>query len=164
MSVRAGGQELVEAWLAGACSATAAWSAGRVGTCDAGIVRVDLLAGAAVAAAAGNGWTTDAMGSPTAGATRWAFRSYAAWLGPTPDAATELTNMPPISAKRANRSIYSTITMAATFPNGEVLVVEPFRSLKSLIVISGRGKAAVVRRGGAGGRPGRRAGTGRQLR
>ena len=69
MSVWPGGQELGEAWLAGACSAAAGWSAGCVGTWDAGMVRVDVLAGA-MAAAAGNAWTADAVDCPTAGAAR----------------------------------------------------------------------------------------------
>ena len=106
MSVRPDGQGLSEAWLAGACSAAAGTSAGRRATWDAGMVRVDVLARAIVAAGAGNASTTEAMDSPTAGAAREAFRSYAAWLVTVPDAAAELTRKPPITAKPASRFIY----------------------------------------------------------
>ena len=96
------------------------------------MVRVDVLARAIVAAGAGNASTTEAMDSPTAGAAREAFRSYAAWLVTAPDAAAELTRKPPITAKPASRFIYlSNITVAVTFSNGEALAAEPFRWRKS---------------------------------
>ena len=69
MSVGAGGQELGEAWLAGAGSAAAGGSAGRVVAWDAWMIRCSALAGAMVAAAAGTGWTTEAAGCWTAAAT-----------------------------------------------------------------------------------------------
>ena len=62
MSVRAGGQEFGEAWLAGACSAAAGASGVRAAAWEAWMIRC-VMAGEALAVDAVDGSTADAIGS-----------------------------------------------------------------------------------------------------